>query len=182
MPGRRLHRGRGPIRTVLEDRLRELLRGGSAATGVDVMTVGFGGDGRDSRTKAFEQLSREARSGAVCRVHHEVEAGQRLARGMAGRKEIEVAVAEGAVDGRQIRACNRRDLLDAALDVALDLVRELFAPGPENLDAVVFSRVVGRRNHDAGGAVVLPEKVRDRGCRQDTRPGHRSADRLEPTL
>jgi hypothetical protein len=72
-----------------------------------------------------------------------VEPGERVLSGMALRQELEVSVAEGAVDCGQIGPRHRSDLFDAALDVALDLIRQLLAPRTEDLDAVVLGRVVG---------------------------------------
>ena len=91
--------GEATIRTALEDRVRETLGSSRATAGVDILAVGLGRDRRNTSAETIEQRSGEGRSGAVCRVHDDMEAGEGLRGGGSRDQEGEGVIADRAVDG-----------------------------------------------------------------------------------
>ena len=63
-----------------------------------------------------------------------------------------------------------RSLVEAGLDLLLELVRQLVAVAAEQFDAVIAIRVVRGREDDAEIGAQAARQHRDRRCRQAARP------------
>ena len=156
---------------------REQLRMRRTALQVDVASVGPVPDHDRVEAEAAEQRRCGRRGRAVRTVDRQREAAEQGGFGKHGAQMIEVGADEiGRGNRRGVAALRApRRVRDDGLDLALHSLGELLALAGKDLDAVVFVRVVGRRDHDARVEVAGAREIGDRRRRHDARARDRGA-------
>ena len=162
-------------------------RGGGAAIAVDVGAVGLDGD-RDHLGAEFgKHRRRHLVGGAIGAIDDDLQAFERGALRESVLHELDVAAgrvvdplgAAEAVALRQLPPLAAIVDAHAGFDLRFDVIRQLEAIGPEQLDAIVLERIVGGGDHDAE---IGPHAARQHGHgrrRQRTGEHHIHAARQE---
>ena len=131
-----------------------------AAVTVDVPSVGFVGDHVNAGTEPAEDLGRGPERRAV-RAIEQHRRGTEVEPGIAGMQLPEVVLERAVEATNPPYALGRgRRLVEPSLDLVLGVVVELEAVAGEQLDAVVFVRVVGCGDHRREVKAVPGEEQR----------------------
>ncbi len=146
--------GDADVAAIALDRFRHGLGMGRAALSVDVQAVRLHPDGEDLGAQLVQGRRRHAVARAVGAVDGDAQAleAEPLGEGLfgdfdiAGRRVVDPLDPAQLVRGRQVLI---QGLVHHGFDLQLDLVRQLVAVRPEQLDAVVGVVVVRGRDHDA---------------------------------
>ena len=149
--------GQAEIGAVHDHLLAHHRGGDGAAIAVDVGAVGLDGDRNHLGAELPQHGRRHLVGGAVGAIDDDLQAVERGALREAVLHELDVAArcvvdplgAAEAVALRQLTPLAAIVDGHAGLDLGFDVVRQLVAVGPEQLDAVVLKRIVGGRDHDA---------------------------------
>ena len=166
------------LAAALDHRPRQQLGMRRPALQVDVAAVGLIADHLDVEAHAAEQRRRHRRRRAVRAVDGQLESGQRLRFRNDRPKMIEVGADQiGVRDVRRLASPARVHDASARIASTSRSTRSVnFSPLPgEDLDAVVFERIVRGRDHDAGVVAVRARQIRDGRRRHDADARHRRA-------
>jgi hypothetical protein len=144
--------GDAHVGAALQDSVADALGRRGADLVVDVHAVGLGAHHEELGPQLMEDLGGHHVGGAVGAVERDLHAAQIELVGEGALAELHVAP-PGVVDPPRLAELGGRfaahGLVEAGLDLQLHRVGELGARCSEELDPVVFKRVVGRRNDDA---------------------------------
>ena len=161
--------GHAECETPFDDDRRQALRMSGPTIEVDVAAVRFVPDGRDVEAELAEDARRHGRRGAVGTIDTDPRAPQPACvshdRFEMGHIPIHEALAGDRI-GLALRH-GPRGIRHNRLDVALEIVGELFTGAGKDLDAVVFERIVRGRDHDAGREIRAAGQVRHARGRDD---------------
>src|SRR6185437_6402555 len=168
----------------LADLARHRFGRGGAAFGIDVETVGIDADLHDVRAQLPQHGGRHAIGGPVGAVDHDAQAIEShvLGEGALGEFDVtglRVVDALGAADLARIGEAFFQAVRHQGFDFVFAFVGEFLAVGAEELDAVVFERIVRGRDHHAEVGAQRAREHRDggRGQRAELEDVH--ADRGE---
>ena len=148
---------------------------GRAAAQVDVAAIGLVTHHQRFEAQIAEQPGRHRRRGAVGAIDHQLES---TGHGHAGEHHLQMTEIGrdevGALDRHGITAGGLPAAVgDDLFDPALDGLRELFTASREHLDAVVFERIVRRRDDDTGVVSGFASQVGHRRRGHDANAGDR---------
>ena len=135
-----------------------------AAPLVDVAAVGRNADRAHFRPERVEHGAGERRGAAVGAIQPHAEAAERAAR--KGEEIAHIAAAARNIVDRSpdLPAHGKRELplpVEVRLHPKQEVIRAFFATLRKQLDAVVFKRVVARRDHDAEAETFRPHEIGD---------------------
>ena len=173
--------GEADVRLLVHHRARQRLWRGRAAALVDVLPVGLIEEREHLGAGAREHGRRDAVRRAVRAVERDTHAGERR-RDRPEEGFVLLHQTPGVTDktdARLRRARHRIGTGHEALDLVLDLVRELLAAVVEELDPVVGRRVVRSADDRAGEELLLRRQVGQPGRRDVTHEAYVDADGAE---
>ncbi len=158
---------------------------GRTAFGVDVQAVRLDADGEDLGSQLIEGGRRHAVAGAVGAVDGDAQAleAEPLGEGRLGDLDIARRGVVDALDPAQLVGRGQvliQALVHHGLDLQLDLVRQLVAVRPEQLDAIIRIVVVRGRDHDAQIGAHRPRHHGHARRRQGTEGTHVHAHAGQP--
>ena len=168
----------------LRDLGAERLRRGRAAFAVDVEAVGLDPDRDHVGAELPQRLRHHPVGGAVGAIDHDAQPveTERARQRALGEFDVAVVHAVDALGAAEIGALGEllgQVGIDQRLDLVLDLVGELVAVGPEQLDAVVVVGIVRGRDHHAEIGAHRAGEHGDRRRRHRAGQQHVHADRGE---
>ena len=136
------------------DLVGERLRRRRAAFLVDVDTIRLDADGDDVGAQFPQRFRHHLVAGAVGAIDHDAQAIEAEVARKRALGEFDIAVMDAVDAAGAAKACALREatlhrLVEQLLDLLLDIVGQLEALRPEQLDAVVFKRIVRGRDHHA---------------------------------
>ena len=152
------------VEPIFADERTQRLGTSGAAPLVDVAAVGRDADRMHFRPERIEHGACERRGAAVGAVQPHAEAAERAARKREKIAHI-AAAPRNIVDRSSDRPAHGKRELPLSVEVRLhpqqEIVRAFFAALREQLDAVVFERIVARRDHDAEAEAFRPHEIGD---------------------
>mmetsp|Transcript_7323 Transcript_7323/g.12823 ORF Transcript_7323/g.12823 Transcript_7323/m.12823 type:complete len:277 (+) Transcript_7323:1049-1879(+) len=170
------------IRPCLTHLLRCRLRLGRTAAKVDVQTIGLDAEGNDLRPEFPQNLWRGAIGCAVGTVDHHLQTIQTHVRREGRFHPLHIAEA-AVVDpfrAADVSGLHRVHTLEGhLLDRGFGVVVQFEAIGAEELDSVVFRRIVAGRDHHAHIGAHRGRQHPDGGCRHRAEQEHVHAGRGE---
>ena len=159
--------GDADVSTVFEHRGGEYIEVGRADSVIDVVAIGIGADYRDGGTGIRKDLRRDSRGGSIGAVEHHMDAFEPVRKRREEMQDIAIFSIRETADATNLDTGRSEFLLaESGFDAVFDLVRQLGAPGGEELDAVVGGRVMRCRDHHS----EVGFHIRDQEC------GRRSRD------
>ncbi len=160
------------------------LRRRGAAILVDVETIRLDADGDDVGAQLPQRFRHHLVGGAVSAIDHHAQAVEAEVARQRALGEFDVAVMHAVDAAGAPEACTLREFLvevfvEQLLDLLFDVVGQLEAEWPKQLDAIVLEQIMRRRDHDAEiGAHRLGQHCHRRR-RHRAEQQHVHADRCE---
>jgi hypothetical protein len=164
------------------DLFGDVLRMQRAALLIDVAAIGAIVADHEARAEVAEDAGGQAGAGAVRAVDQHAQAAQAepgegsflQPTAILEARVFEAPSHPGVAGGQRLIARH------GGFDLGLDRIGQLAAIAAEELDAVVRSRVVRRRDHDAGVVLAEPRLVGQGRCRQEAAVAGMHARAEEP--